>query len=488
MPTSYSQRGGSTPRSGTPRSATPLSRSSSRARSSPAAFDSVQPLAALAAAAKAGDRGAVDSLLSEATGGALWQAARGGHAEVVELLLARGAPASAASATGASLTAIYAAAEGGHERIVALLLASGASPDSPELGRAGPLHAAAQAGSVACVTTLVAARANVEARREDGRTALHVAAELGERDVLYRLLDAGGADASAKVEGAPAHGASALLCACAHGRLECVQLLSAYGAERSVHLPPPARLRGASPRARTKYGGVGALRQPAGADALTEGDRLAGSPALHAPFNAPSAGGARVGSLVTAEQVAREAGQRAVGTWLVSTRDWCSALHHAPVLPEARVRALLAAKADPHVRTAPGCQSALDVARIHVHSPAAALVIAAAEGRHANDKAKGGAASRPPSRRPSLVPADAAAAAAAAAVAAPRSQDGGSSRPPSRRGSAAQPTGAHGTEPPLREKSSASPPPPPPAAGAPRSVGSNAPARRAPGGLSLIHI
>lgn len=400
-------------------------------------------------------------------GAALLQASRSGHIEVVELLLARGAPPTAATADSPCDTALLLAATGGHEKVVRALLAAGAPPDSPEPGHTGPLHAAAQAGAAGCVDALLSAGADVEARREDGCAALHIAAEVGAREVLVTLLEKGRANASATIDGGPPHGASALLRACANGRLECVQLLSAYGAERSIRVqapgksrpgmhpgsgsgkassvssyPAPARTPSprrtnfspraspasahaahASPRsghACSSHRRGGAISSPAPKPVAGSGGGATGGGGAGAAANeqlpssaaAPPhvAGSGSGGVLVTAEQVSRDAGQRAVATWLSSTRDWTSALHHAPLLPEARVRALLAARADPHARAAGGRQSALEVARMHAHSPSAKLVIAAAEGRlSASSKEQRGrasGASRSPSRRGFSTPAE----------------------------------------------------------------------------------
>lgn len=172
-----------------------------------------RPLAGadLPAAAVAGDQDAVRRLLDlglpiDATDAqgctALLRAAGGGHAALVELLLARGADPCIAARTGA--TPLSAAVSTRHLDIVERLLAAGSNLEQRLPGDVTVLMLAAALGLPEVVSRLLRAGADLKACDGQGLNALHCAALYGftarDRTRLLALLDGlllAGADANA---------------------------------------------------------------------------------------------------------------------------------------------------------------------------------------------------------------------------------------------------------------------------------------------------
>ena len=122
----------------------------------------------------------------------LHKAARNGHKEMVELLLANGF--SVHNYHAVYKIPLNEAARNGHKEVVQLLLAKGSQIS--HAGCESPLHEAASYGHADVVQLLLANKAAVNARFR-GRTPLHNAAEDGHPDVV-KLLLAHGADANAE--------------------------------------------------------------------------------------------------------------------------------------------------------------------------------------------------------------------------------------------------------------------------------------------------
>ena len=149
-------------------------------------------------------------------------AARGRHAEALELLIAAAGPA--AAEIGALLIE---SAIKGQTDIADLLIAKGANVDARDKSGATPLHQAALKGNLAFATLLLQHGADVNARDGDGATPLHNAALSGHREVAALLLDKG-ADREARDSES---GATPLYHAAAWGRTALVELLIARGAD-----------------------------------------------------------------------------------------------------------------------------------------------------------------------------------------------------------------------------------------------------------------
>jgi uncharacterized protein len=116
----------------------------------------------------------------------LSHAARNGHLDMVDLLLARGAPINARNLGGA--TALYFAAERGHVAVAERLIERGA--DVKLTGRTGisPVAAAAYAGSDAIVEMLLGHGADGRAPDETGKPPIVYAAARAKLDIVRRLL------------------------------------------------------------------------------------------------------------------------------------------------------------------------------------------------------------------------------------------------------------------------------------------------------------
>jgi ankyrin repeat protein len=193
----------------------------------------VKDRTALQVAAKGGHLEAVERLLAAKAHvdaplkygrTALQAAARGGHLEVVERLLAAKGDVNAPTARD-GLTALQAAARGGHLEVVERLLAAKAHVNAPAstYGRTA-LQEAVEGGHLEVVERLLAAKADVNNRAtKGGRTVLQAAAEGGHLEVVERLL-AARADVNAV---AAEDGRTALQAAAGGGHLEVVERLLA---------------------------------------------------------------------------------------------------------------------------------------------------------------------------------------------------------------------------------------------------------------------
>jgi ankyrin repeat protein len=127
----------------------------------------------------------------------LLRAAGGGHAALVEWLIAQGADTGAAARTGA--TPLSAAVSARQEAVVARLIAAGATVDQTLPGGITSLMIAAALGFDAIVQMLLVRGADASFRDELGNTALHAAVQFAwasteaepARRIIERLLDAG---------------------------------------------------------------------------------------------------------------------------------------------------------------------------------------------------------------------------------------------------------------------------------------------------------
>jgi len=165
----------------------------------------------------------------------LYHAAAAGKADVVELLLAKGADPKAANDRG--ITPLYAAAQAGHPAALKALLARKADPNARTKDGDTPLHAAINhvpgtaihPGCVEAVKLLIAAGADVNAKAKQDDTPLHLAAKHGHRDIAELLL-AAKADPNAKADPV-AYGETPLHRACVYDHQDVVELLLSKGAD-----------------------------------------------------------------------------------------------------------------------------------------------------------------------------------------------------------------------------------------------------------------
>jgi ankyrin repeat protein len=102
-----------------------------------------------------------------------------GRAEVLDLLLARGAEVEAVSGNPMRVRPLHSGAAAGQVAVVESLLRAGADPDARQEGGWTALHQAALSGNEAMARLLLEFGADREIRSEDGRTAAAMAAAKG---------------------------------------------------------------------------------------------------------------------------------------------------------------------------------------------------------------------------------------------------------------------------------------------------------------------
>lgn len=118
-----------------------------------------------------------------------------GHAEVAELLLARGADTLAWSRNGLNNMPLHAAIAGRcRMSLVRALLAGGGDVNAKQQGGWTPLHQAAHRGDGELVALLLGKGADVNARKDDGETPLGLASRVGKHEVADLLRRHGGVE------------------------------------------------------------------------------------------------------------------------------------------------------------------------------------------------------------------------------------------------------------------------------------------------------
>jgi ankyrin repeat protein len=110
-----------------------------------------------------------------------------GHAECVQLLLARGAPVDQVARNPMRIQPLHAAAAGGYIDIVRLLIERGAPVTAAQQGGWTPLHAAVRRGDEDMTRLLLEHGADPKAQNEEGKSAIGLAAEEGKLELLKLL-------------------------------------------------------------------------------------------------------------------------------------------------------------------------------------------------------------------------------------------------------------------------------------------------------------
>ena len=157
----------------------------------------------------------------------LHQAARDGHKEIVEQLIAKGVDVNAKR--GDRRTPLHFAATSGHKEIVELLMSKGANVNEEGVSGNTPLHDAAEEGHKEIVELFIAKGANVNAKTRFGTTPLHGATYQGHKEIVELLIAEG-----ANVNVRRFADATPLMDAVVKGHKEIVELLIAAGAEVNV--------------------------------------------------------------------------------------------------------------------------------------------------------------------------------------------------------------------------------------------------------------
>eukprot|EP00854_Cymbomonas_tetramitiformis_P028336 gene28336-35107_t len=153
----------------------------------------------------------------------LFCAASGGHRDIVEYLLSKGADANLKDHCGDS--PLNRAASFGYPEVVRALLARGSNREHKDSEGYFPLHNAVQAGCIACVKLLLEAGAGPEVREDSmGFMPIHEAAIADKPDLVAALLDGG-----ASPDSQNKRGDTALHVACAKGCKRVIKLLVSRG-------------------------------------------------------------------------------------------------------------------------------------------------------------------------------------------------------------------------------------------------------------------
>jgi ankyrin repeat protein len=154
-------------------------------------------------------------------------AAAGGHAAVVEFLVAAGAKLNAECADGRNL--LHCAASGGLVGLMERLLKAGFAVDQTDHYGRTPLFYAAEAGSARAAALLLSKGADPKRRNRWSHTPFHEGAFSGNIELLDLLLK-NGADIEAEIE----DGSSSLFYVGQAGRAEVVDWLLPRGARLDV--------------------------------------------------------------------------------------------------------------------------------------------------------------------------------------------------------------------------------------------------------------
>ncbi len=169
-----------------------------------------------------------DQSLDQATrskdGSFLWETVRTGDLREVRKLLDFGINANWWASRYNHETALHASAQEGFADILKLLLDRGADVNASTKIGATPLMRAARNGRSEIVRVLLRSRADVQMKDSKGLTALHYAAEMG-RDETMKLLLQNGAAVNAKTS----DGHTALQLAADRGHEGTVRLLKSHG-------------------------------------------------------------------------------------------------------------------------------------------------------------------------------------------------------------------------------------------------------------------
>ena len=219
-----------------------------------------------------GAGGLADPIASLVAGGRLALVAVGGDADAVHAKLDRGADANEVYNGG---TALHWAAQQGHAEVVTVLLQRGARPDEPHaVTGSTPLHIAAQEGKQAVVAALLERGASCDARNGAGHTPLHRAAQQGQLAALQALLPRVAAAGAAALDAQDSQGKTSLFNSCWKGHALCVRALLEVGADASVAAngltPLQAAERGGHSEAVAVLQHPPARRGPLSDDALLE--------------------------------------------------------------------------------------------------------------------------------------------------------------------------------------------------------------------------
>mgnify|MGYP003386946995 CR=1 FL=1 len=169
------------------------------------------------------------------------EAAQRGRATMIELLVKKGSTA-IDTLNNANRTPMFLAAEKGHALTIEMLVQMGSQTiDSPNEGyNWTPMHTAALNGHVSVIEMLVRlGSTSIDTSTGRGWTPMHAAASRGHISVIETLIQLG----STSIDTLDMRGESPLYIALMREKWECVEVLKAHGADRSI-----ARLSSLTPK------------------------------------------------------------------------------------------------------------------------------------------------------------------------------------------------------------------------------------------------
>ena len=159
-------------------------------------------------------------------------AAKGGHIQVVEILLSYGANKEKLSCVS-RIRPLQLAVQAGHVDMVRYLLDNGTDIAAPDGESAQAIHVAAKYGSPAIVSFLLDRGAAIEPTMSNGYQPLHIASQNSDRTNVIKLLYSRGANIEAKIY----PGYTPLYCACSHNAVDNMETLLELGAAHSPQGP-----------------------------------------------------------------------------------------------------------------------------------------------------------------------------------------------------------------------------------------------------------
>ncbi|KAK2498524.1 hypothetical protein MC885_006168 [Smutsia gigantea] len=162
--------------------------------------------------------------------------ARSGHEQVLEMLLDRAAPILSKTkhnvpvddVTNDYLTALHVAAHCGHYKVAKVLLDKKANPNAKALNGFTPLHIACKKNRIKVMELLLKHGASIQAvtEKQSGLTPIHVAAFMGHVNIVSQLMHHGASPNTTNVRGE-----TALHMAARSGQAEVVRYLVQDGAQ-----------------------------------------------------------------------------------------------------------------------------------------------------------------------------------------------------------------------------------------------------------------
>jgi len=126
----------------------------------------------------------------------IWEAAKQGDVDAVKQFIVAGEDVNAKGGEW-DMTPLHLAVREGHKEIVEILIAEGAPLNAKGVGGFTPLHLAAEEGHKAVADLLISNGADVNAKNEYGSTPLFYATADGQKEIA-ELLIAKGAEVNAK--------------------------------------------------------------------------------------------------------------------------------------------------------------------------------------------------------------------------------------------------------------------------------------------------